>query len=375
MVLDSGASTGEVAGTAAVEISSGGVSASGVLVPLQIAQMSFSTGGNVLKVNVNDGDIVKAGQVLAQLAGKEKLDAAVKVANLELLTAEKALQDLKDEAEQAKADAQLRLAEALDKVDQAEKRRGWKEYRVGDRNQIDIAQANFIIAEDGLKQAEEVYSVLADSPEDNLNRAEALSALATARIARDKALANLNYLLSLPNAIEVGKADAELEVAHAELDAAQREYDLLKDGPDPETLALANARVENAKAQLLASQSALAGLDLTAPFGGTVSNVAANSGEWVSPGQVILVLADLKRLRVETSDLSERDVMKVEKGQEVSVFVKALGEEVSGRVSEVSPLASTLGGDVVYKTMIDLDSLPEGLRAGMSVDVQFFTNQ
>lgn len=375
VVLDAGSpAQPEGTGTTAIApASSGSVTASGVIIPLQLAELSFSTSGSVLKVEVHNGEAVRAGQTLVQLAGEEKLDAAVKVANLELLAAEKALQELYDNTEQGRAAAQLRLAQALDQVDQAEKRRGWKEFRVGDPNQIDVARANYIIAEDHLKTAEEIFGNLADSPEDNLNRAEALSVLATARIARDKALANLNYLLSLPDDIEVGKADAELEVAKTELEAAQREFDRLKEGPDPGALALATARMENAKAQLLASQSALADLVLKAPFDGVVSKLAVHSGEWVLPGQAILALADLSRLRVETTDLSERDVMKVRLGQEVSVFVKALGEEITGRVSEISPLADILGGDVVYKTVIDLDDLPEDLRAGMSVDVQFLT--
>jgi hypothetical protein len=37
----------------------------------------------------------------------------------------------------------------------------------------------------------------------------------------------------------------------------------------------------------------------------------------------------------------------------------------------IAPLADTLGGDVVYKITIDLDAPPAGLRAGMSVEVQF----
>jgi len=374
VILDSG-SQKQPEGTGAViaPTGSGSVTASGVIIPLQLAELSFSTSGSLLKVDVHNGQAVRAGQLLAQLSGEQRLDAAVKAANLELLAAEKALQDLHDNTEQALAAAQLRLAQALDKVDQAEKRRGWKEFRVGDPNQIDVARANYIIAEDHLKTVEGVFSSLADSPEDSLNRAEALIALATARIARDKALANLNYLLSLPDKIEVGKADAELEVARTEQQAAQRELDRLKAGPDPEALALATARVESAKAQLLASQSALADLELKAPFDGVVSKLVVHSGEWVLAGQTILALADLSRLRVETTDLSERDVMKVGLGQKVSVFVKATGEEIAGRVSEIAPLADTLGGDVVYKTVIDLETLPEDLRAGMSVDVQFLT--
>jgi hypothetical protein len=42
-------------------------------------------------------------------------------------------------------------------------------------------------------------------------------------------------------------------------------------------------------------------------------------------------------------------------------------------VIAISPLADTLGGDVVYQTTIDLDTIPEGLRPGMSVEVQFST--
>ena len=38
---------------------------------------------------------------------------------------------------------------------------------------------------------------------------------------------------------------------------------------------------------------------------------------------------------------------------------------------EISALAETLGGDVVYKTTIDLEEIPVGMRAGMSVDVFF----
>jgi hypothetical protein len=58
------------------------------------------------------------------------------------------------------------------------------------------------------------------------------------------------------------------------------------------------------------------------------------------------------------------------------VFVKPLGKQVDGTVAEVAPLADTLGGDVVYKTVIDLDTTDvEGLRAGMTVDVTFETGR
>ena len=120
-----------------------------------------------------------------------------------------------------------------------------------------------------------------------------------------------------------------------------------------------------------AAQSALEDIELRAPFDGTVTALNVHPSEWVTPGEAVLVLVDLQVLHVETTDLSERDVPEIEVGQPVTVVIKALSQDVTGQVSEISPLADSLGGDVVYKTTIKLDSQPAGLRAGMSVDVQF----
>lgn len=351
----------------------GGVVSSGNTAPARVVELAFTQGGNIQYLVVEMGDRVEEGQVLVRLAGSEKFAAAIAAADFELLAARQALIQLEDNAAQERAQAMLRLATAKDAFDEAVKRRGWKNYRPGDDNQIAVARADLIVAEDTLKRTEEVYGGYADNPEDNLNKAAALSALSAARKARDKALANLNYLLALPDALEVEKADAQVEITRAELEAAQRQYDSLQNGPDPQALSLAKARVQNASAQLAASQAALADLELKAPFSGTVSSVSAAQGEWVLPGETLLALADLDHMRVETTDLSERDIARVQVGQPVVVWVKALDLEVPGRVSQVSPLANTLGGDVVYTTLIALDDLPPGLRAGMSVEVEFLT--
>jgi HlyD family secretion protein len=336
-----------------------------------MAQLASMQGGNIKTLLVKVGDRVEAGDVLVVFAGSERLAAAVQAANLELLSARQAVIDLEDNAVMERAKAQERLALAKDAFDDAQKRRGWKNYRPGDDNQIAVAQADLIVAADHLKQVEDVFGGFADSPEDNLNKAAALSALSAARKARDKAQANLNYLLALPDTMEVEKADAVVAVASAELEAAQREFERLKNGPEPQAFSLAQARVDNAEAQLAASQAALDDLALKAPFSGTVSKVSAHSGEWVMPGQAILLLADLDHLRVETTDLSERDIPSVAVGQPAAVQIKALDLILRGRVSQISPLADTLGGDVVYTVTIDLDDPPAGLRAGMSAEVQF----
>ncbi len=58
-------------------------------------------------------------------------------------------------------------------------------------------------------------------------------------------------------------------------------------------------------------------------------------------------------------------------GQAVTVNVEALGVDVPGVVQEIAPLASALGGDVVYQVTVALNERPDGLRAGMSAEVRF----
>jgi HlyD family secretion protein len=349
----------------------GGVTASGVVVPAQQAQIASAAGGAIIGLDVAVGEQVKAGQVLVRLAGSEKVQAAIGAANMELLSAQQALKTLNKNADSARTAAQLRLANAQKALDDAQKHRTWKQYRNGSQSAIELAQADLVLAKDALQNAQDNFNGFAGKSETDLGRANALSALSAARSAYDKALANLNYLQAMPNVIDVNQVEAELQSAKAEVENAQSAYDQLKNGPDPDALALAEERVKNAQAQLAASQASLDDLDLRAPFAGTVARINIHSGEWAVPGQPILVLADLEHLRIETTDLSERDIPQIKTGQPAVVTVKALNREVSGHVSDISPLADTLGGDVVYKTTIDLDTrLPE-LRAGMSAEVQF----
>jgi HlyD family secretion protein len=351
----------------------GSATASGVIAPAQTAQLAASMSASVSQLNVAEGDTVTAGQVLAKLSGTEQLTAALESANLELLSSQQALKTLQDNAAQALTAAQLRVANAQKALDDAQRRRNSREFRNGSQSQIDGAQANVILANNALKTARDNYSGLAGAADDDVNKAAALSALAAAQQARDRAVANLNYLLALPNKVDVDQAEAGLQSAQSEMDAAQKDYDRLKQGPDPDALALAQEKVKSAQAQVAASQASLDELVIKAPFAGTVTKINVHNGDWVLPGAPILTLADLSSLQVETTDLSERSVPQVKVGQSASVFVKALGQNVKGKVKEISPLADTLGGDVVYGTVIALDSLPEGVRAGMSVDVSFGT--
>jgi HlyD family secretion protein len=88
---------------------------------------------------------------------------------------------------------------------------------------------------------------------------------------------------------------------------------------------------------------------------------------------VIVTMADLSNFQVETKDLSERDVPRVQTGQTAHVFIESLNQEFSGKVVDISRISSTVGGDVVFKVTIDLDQQPQGLLWGMSADAKIET--
>lgn len=348
-----------------------GVTASGLVVPAQEAQLAFTLAGEVETVGVAVGDRVEAGQVLARLAGSEKLAAAIESARVELLSAQQARDRLYKDLPDEQTAALQALTDAREAMRDAERQLHSLNTPAEDID-VESAWASVVLARDKLDEARKDYQPYENKPEDNVVRAAFLNKLAEAQGVYDDAVRRYNNLAGIAgNEFDRSQAEAELEIAQARLELAQQEYEKLQKGPDSDTVALAEARVQNAQAQIEANQSALADLELKAPFAGTVGRVDVHSGEWVIAGQPILVLADLEDLRVDTTDLSERDVPGIEIGQPARVFIEALNQDVAGRVREISPLAESLGGDVVYRVTIDLDMLPQGLRPGMSAEVQF----
>ncbi len=85
-------------------------------------------------------------------------------------------------------------------------------------------------------------------------------------------------------------------------------------------------------------------------------------------------ISDLAHLQVETTDLSERDAPSVQVGQTASISVTALNGQFPAKVTDISRVSSTVGGDVVYKVTLQFDSQPKGLLWGMTTDVSINTS-
>jgi RND family efflux transporter MFP subunit len=137
----------------------------------------------------------------------------------------------------------------------------------------------------------------------------------------------------------------------------------------PEVRQVAHARVQQTQAALEVAQAILAQTTLVAPHEATVVSVNVVPGEYVAQNQVVLTLATLDTLQIETTDLSERDITKVKIGEPANIRVEALNADIAGKVISISPIADTLGGDVIYTVTLSLAEQPEGLLWGMTAEV------
>jgi multidrug efflux pump subunit AcrA (membrane-fusion protein) len=349
-------------------IDSGTVVASGEVMPAQEAQLSLTVAGRLETVTVAEGDTVAAGEVLATLE-TTLLEAQVAQAQAAVAAAQAHLPVVKAgprPGEVAGAEAQGAAAEAA--VAQA----------VAQRDQVSAGATKPAIAaaraQLAAAEAEERAAIIAydQMPEKNLRpweEEEIVLRLRAATLGREAAEAGL-ALAERNAAFQVRAAEAAIRSAEARRDAAQAQLALVQAEVTAEEIAVAEGAVAQAEAALQAARAALDQATLIAPFAGVVTALEVSPGEVVMPGQVVVHVADLDHLRVRTTDLSERDVTEVAVGGLATVYVEALGAEVGGRVVEIGAQPTAIGGDVVFPVVVELDEQPEGLRWGMSVEVE-----
>jgi HlyD family secretion protein len=388
----------------------GTVSASGEVVPARDAALSLPTDGVISEVLVAEGDEVEAGQVLARLEAIQQR-AAVAQAEAGLRRAQVQLDELKAgprpqeiEAAQAAVEAaQAGLAKLTEKAQPEEvaaakaalasAQASLQRVQKGpDEDEITVAAVDLRRAEISLKQAQGAYDQVAYA--DDIGDSPQAAQLEQATLDYQAALAHYHLAVRGPADADVaaaraqlaqaeaslaqlqqGAGEADITGAKAQIRRAQAQLNLIQAGARPEDIAAAETEVASAEATLTEARAALADTELRAPFAGTVTALEASPGEVVSPltGQTVLTLADLSRLQVETTDLSERDVARVKVGQKATAFVQALGQDIEGTVVRIASQSNTVGGDVVYKVVIELNQQPPELRWGMSVDVEIST--
>lgn len=369
------------------------VAASGNVAANQKAELRFDIPGTVEEVNVEIGDRVERGAILAQLdadtlqlaleEAQTRLDQAKTENARQIEEAELSLETAKLRLQQAElrvpglgsASAAVRSARAnLARVQQGasaedvaiaerqlEQARNalWQQQIQRDatcgavgitttQDQCDAAQAAVQQAEESVRIAELQLEKAKKGPtEEDIESAEAQLSQAQSEYGR---------AADESEAQEVG-----LDILNADIDRAELTLQRLRDGVDP-SLALAVERAENE----------LANATLTAPFAGIVSAVNLQAGVQVASTLPAVTLVDDTVFFVDVT-VDETDIGKVSLGQPVEITVDAYPNvTLAGEIETIAPAPSNVGGIVAYPVRVRLAEIENDdveIRDGMTASV------
>jgi HlyD family secretion protein len=347
--------------------SGGAVVVEGNVVPRDFSRIYTRSGGKVAEVLVKEGDVVVEGTPLVRMDGQTQAEAVLSAAQLEQLSAQQTLDKLNEKAGLQAAQAQKALEEATRNLIEAQQK--LDDYDT-DQHQTDLdnAKTDVANAKDDLDDANDEWDKNKDLDVDNANRKNAETKQKDAQKKYDDAVRKRDRLDNDMNQYKAGVAAAQKAVDDAQNEVNKRKGDV----PDPADLLLAQSRLANAEKQVKAGQTAIDDLVLKAPFAGTIVELDVAVGETMLPSQQVVLLADLSQLFVETSDLTEMDVVKVSQGQEASITPDALSEvSLPGSVDSIDQNSGKKGGDVTYTVRLKLTETDPALRWGMTVEVRF----
>ena len=346
------------------------VVAEGHFVPQENMTLSFSVRGKISEILVKQGDKVNEGQVLINLGDSHQAEAAMTAAVLELTSAKQSVDILYRTADIAKAQAltayinsqKTRLASQLvyDRLD-------LNVIQIS----IDDAQKVVDTRQTDLEKAQKDFDKYKDLPADAADHKMYEDKLSKTQINYDDAL---RLLL-----MQTGRRDepkAALDTALGAEAEAKHTYENSQQGPDTEKLALAQARLDNASAQVAAAQNALASYELKAPFDGTVADINVSTNQQVGPETWAIVVIDDRQWYVDTSDLTEYDVVNIKVGQTANITIDALPEiKMTGVIEEIANSPKVLAGDVTYTVRLRIDNPDSRIKWGMTTEVTFPVNK
>lgn len=313
-----------------------------------IADISPKIAGRLDKLYVSEGDVVTAGQELAELE-HDTLQVAMDQAQAALDIAQVNYAKLPDEIKSAQATVQ--------KADQG---------LVAAQAQVQVDGFTLSDAKRNLDQAQTLNNAGAASQE-ALDDANSKYGSAQAKLAADQA--------------NVQSAQASLESAQANLDSINNT------GSD-----FYQAQVKQAQAAFDSTKLTFGESYIYATTSGTVVRVPAVIGENLAPGTPILSIADLQTTWV-VANVEENNYGRIHLGQNADVHVDAYpGKVLSGKVIELGgvaqytfdliPIQNDSGNftkitqRIPIKIAVDNSQLQQygiQLKPGMSVEVTIHT--
>jgi len=298
------------------------VGATGTVRAAQSATLTWQTSGIVERVNAEVGDAVRKDAVLSSLA-MDSVPQAVIQAQANLVAAQRALEDAMSMT--GSAEAVIALKEAQDAYKKA------YDYRLS------------LNGDQWIKEVRIKYVAGQEVPE-------------------------IRWYKGSVDPQTIQKADNSLALKKAELDDAQRLYDRLKDGPNPDDVAAAQANVDAAQALLDAAR-------ILAPIDGTVTQANPLVGDHAASGALAFRVDDLSHLLVDV-EVSEIDINSVQAGQRVLLALDAIPSRTyHGRVEQVAQAGDTSSGAVVFTVTVRMTDADGAVKPGMTSAVNIIVNQ
>jgi HlyD family secretion protein len=291
------------------------VEASGIIETTDIT-VSARAVGNVVKMNVREGDRVRAGDTLAMV------DAS---------------------------DLEIQKRQLLAGVDVAKFQ--YDLVRNGARSE-DVAQA-----EEATRQAK----IALDNADDDERRYGALL--------KEGGIAEKDYL----------NIKTKRDIAERQYKSAQLALAKLRNGSRSEDVSTAQAREDQASAQLAAIDKKIEDCVVLAPADGIVTRRAVESGEFVNVGSSMLTITktDVVKLKIY---VPEDQLGRVKVGQAADLKIDTFKDKVyRGRVTYISPTAEFTPKNVqtkddrvklVYEVQIEVPNQNGELKSGITAEAK-----
>ncbi len=178
---------------------------------------------------------------------------------------------------------------------------------------------------------------------------ERLTATADLNSAKTQVQHDQSALTALQKLEAEGAASAnEVELAQPQLNAAQARVAQLQARKgsrySADDLRAQRAQVVQAQAAVDAAKAIYAGVDIHAPFAGTVYAIPVSQYQFVAAGDTLIQVADLKKLEIKAY-FDEPEIGQLKAGQPVTIVWPAKpGEEWHGHIIQAPTTIITYGG-------------------------------
>jgi HlyD family secretion protein len=176
----------------------------------------------------------------------------------------------------------------------------------------------------------------------------------------------------------------EMEIAHQEMVVqetaflkAQKNYDILCNGPRAAERQAAEANLSKAQTAVQAAEEEISHYIIKADIDGVVLNLENRPGDMIKAGDKFITIGQPERLQVKVG-VSEADAARVKPGQKVVIETAALpGKKFSGKVTEVAGLARVKETNntrqVEVPVNVSVEDKSGRLKPGYSVDLEIIS--